>query len=70
MKMKVTVKEISGKQFAEIKHQFEDEVYFEYLPIFGEKELKEGQEIKVTVHIKYLTDVEGEGEILIKYVTV
>lgn len=65
--MKAIVKEINGRQFAEIKHQFEDEVYFEYLPIFGEKELKEGQEIEVTVETKYLTDTEGSGEILIKY---
>lgn len=65
--MKATVKEIDGRQFAEIKHQFDDELYFEYLPIFGEKGLKEGQEIKVTVKTKYLTDTEGNGEIVIKY---
>lgn len=65
--MKTTVREINGKQFAEIKYQFEDEVYFEYLPIFGEKELKEGQEIEVTVETKYLTDTEGSGETLIRY---
>lgn len=68
--MKATVKEINGRQFAEFKHQIEDEVYFEYLPIFGEKELKEGQEINVTVETKLLTDTEGSGEILIRYVKI
>lgn len=35
--MKATVKEINRRQFVEFKHQFDDDVYFEYLPIFGEK---------------------------------